>query len=328
MNARKVLAVTMLAVLVYTAFILYNDVGKLRAALSHYSWWTFAAALALASGNYALRFLKWQYYLLRLRVEGVPWVESLVIFLSGFAMSITPAKAGEVFKSALLASARGVSIVRTAPVVVADRLTDLIALILIAVAGSFWFEGGRVPALMGSLLVGALLVFISVPALGEAVIKIAERLPVGRKLAPRAREAYAALRILAGPQALVLPTILSLVAWGCECLGLWVILRGLGHPVTVALSFFVYAVSTVAGAVAMLPGGVGATEATMETLLLELSRPTMPRESAAAGVLLVRFATLWFAVGVGAVALAFFRRHYDRNMIDESVPPPRPVSES
>ncbi len=317
MNVRKILAVTMLVVFVYAAFVLYNDLGKLRAALSHFQWWTFFVALALASGNYALRFLKWQYYLLRLKVEGVPWIESLTVFLAGFAMSITPAKAGEVFKSALLASARGVSIVRTAPVVVADRLTDLIALILIAVTGSFWFEGGRLPALAASVMVGALLVFIFVPSLGEAVIKVAERLPVGRKLAPRAREAYAALRLLAGPSALVLPTILSLIAWGFECLGLWVILRGLEHPVSVFVSFFVYAVATVAGAVMMLPGGVGGTEATMEALLESLAVPSMPREAAACGVLLVRFATLWFAVGVGAVALAVFRRKFDRNMLGD-----------
>jgi uncharacterized protein (TIRG00374 family) len=317
MNARRILAVTMLVVFVYAAFVLLNDVGKLRAALSHFSWWTFAAALALAAGNYALRFLKWQYYLLRLRVDNVPWVESLVVFLAGFAMSITPAKAGEVFKSALLASARGVSIVRTAPVVVADRLTDLIALIMIAVAGSYWFEGGRWPAVMASVMVGALLVFIFVPSLGEAVITVAERLPLGKKLAPRAREAYAALRLLAGPSALVLPTILSLVAWGFECVGLWIILRGLEHPVSMAVSFFTYAVATIAGAVMMLPGGVGGTEATMETLLLQLGQPTMPREAAACAVLLVRFATLWFAVGVGAVALAVFRRKYDRNVLGD-----------
>ncbi len=322
MNARKILAVTMLVVLVYAAFVLYNDVGKLTAALSHFQWWTFFVALALASGNYALRFLKWQYYLLRLRIEGVPWVESLTVFLAGFAMSITPAKAGEVFKSALLASARGVSIVRTAPVVVADRLTDLIALIMIAAAGSFWFEGGRVPAIAATVMVTALLVFIFVPALGEAVIRVAERLPVGRRLAPRAREAYAALRLLAGPTALILPTALSLVAWGCECLGLWVILRGLEHPASLAVSFFAYAVATVAGAVMMLPGGVGGTEAAMQTLLVQLSTPTMSAGVAATATLLVRFATLWFAVIVGALALLVFRRKYDRNMPPQGAEPP------
>lgn len=313
MNARKILLVVVAVVFVYAAFIFYNDVAKLRAALSHFAWWTFAAALGLALGNYFLRFLKWQYYLARLDVRGVPWVESLTIYLAGFALSVTPAKAGEVFKSALLLSARGVPVARTAPIVVADRLTDLISLILIAVCGSFWFEGGRLPAIAASVMVAGLLVFIFVPPLGEAVLRVAERFPGGRAIAPKARQAYAALRVLAGPSALIVPTVLSLMAWGLECIALWVVCVGLDRAVSLAVAFFTYSVATIAGAVMMLPGGVGGTEATMEALLLQLSSPRMPQEAAAAATLVVRFATLWFAVLVGAAALGVFRRRYDRN---------------
>jgi uncharacterized protein (TIRG00374 family) len=313
MNARKIILAVIVVVFVYAAFIFYNDVAKLQAALSHFAWWTFAAALGLALGNYALRFLKWQYYLARLGVRDVPWIESLTIYLAGFALSVTPAKAGEVFKSALLLSARGVPVARTAPIVVADRLSDLISLILIAVLGSFWFEGALLPAIAASVMVGLLLVFIFVPSIGEMVIQVMERLPVGRAVAPKAREAYAALRVLAGPSALLLPTALSLVAWGLECIALWVVCVGLEHAVSMSVGFFTYAVATIAGAVMMLPGGVGGTEATMEALLLKLSQPRMPQEAAAAATLVVRFATLWFAVIVGCIALMAFRKLYDRN---------------
>lgn len=324
MNARKIILAVIAVVFVYAAFIFYNDVAKLQAALSHFAWWTFAAALGLALGNYALRFLKWQYYLARLGVHDVPWIESLTIYLAGFALSVTPAKAGEVFKSALLLSARGVPVARTAPIVVADRLTDLISLILIAVLGSFWFEGALLPAIAASVMVGVLLVFVFVPRIGEFAIRVMERVPVGRAIAPKAREAYAALRVLAGPSALLLPTALSLVAWGLECVALWVVCVGLEHAVSVAVGFFTYSVATIAGAVMMLPGGVGGTEATMEALLLQLSRPRMPQEVAAAATLVVRFATLWFAVIVGCIALVAFRRFYDRDTperADHSGPP-------
>jgi glycosyltransferase 2 family protein len=319
MNARSLLIVMLLVVVMYGGFVFFNDVHKLREALSHFAWSSFVVCLALAAGNYVLRFFKWQYYLARLDIQNVPWRESLTIFLAGFAMSITPAKAGEVFKSALLASARGIPVARTAPVVIADRLTDLISLIMIAAVGSFWFEGGKLPAMGASVMVVGLLTFVFVPSLGEAVIRVVERFPVGSRLAPKAREAYAALRVLAGPTALIVPTLISLVAWGLEAFGLWVVLRGLEHTVSVAVSFFAYSVATVAGAVMMLPGGVGGTEATMETLLLQLSTPSMPRGVAAAATLLVRFATLWFAVIVGFIALAIFRRFYDRNEITKEL---------
>ncbi len=324
MNARKLVPALVAALLLaFAAKALWKDirdVNQLRAVLAGYAWWTFAAALGLATGNYVLRFLKWQYYLARLGVEGVPWIESFTVYLAGFALSITPAKAGEVFKSALLSSARGVPVTRTAPIVVADRLTDLISLILIAAVGSFWFEGGRWPALAGTVMVTGLLVFIMVPALGEWVLGIMERFPVARAIVPKARDAYAALRVLAGPSALLFPTLLSLVAWALECVALWIIARGLGHPISVAVAFFTYSVATVAGAVMMLPGGLGGTEATMGFLLRTLSRPTMAVPTAVTATLLVRFATLWFAVIVGVAALAVFRRLYDRNMVASVVP--------
>ena len=115
--------------------------------------------------------------------------------------------------------------------------------------------------------------------------------------------------------ALVLPTALSVVAWGCECTALWIILRGLGTPVGIGLASFVYATSTVAGAVMMLPGGVGGTEGLMIVLLRDLALGANGIEAAKAATLLVRLATLWFAVVVGAVAVLVFRRYFDRGVI-------------
>ena len=50
-------------------------------------------------------------------------------------MSVTPGKMGEVFKSFLLHEYRGISIARTASVVVAERLLDLVALVLLVSVG-------------------------------------------------------------------------------------------------------------------------------------------------------------------------------------------------
>src|SRR5262249_51363711 len=84
-------------------------------------------ALALASLNYAFRFVRWEYYLrlLSVRVARLP---SFGIFLSGFALTVTPGKVGEVLKSFLLKEAYDVPVARTAPIVIAERLTDLLSL--------------------------------------------------------------------------------------------------------------------------------------------------------------------------------------------------------
>ena len=100
---RRLLYGLLFGVLVYAAFVLYAGYGELRDSLQDFRWLAFVAALGLASFNYFLRFLKWEYYLAQLRVNDVPKGESLLVFLSGFVLTITPGKVGEVFKSAVLA---------------------------------------------------------------------------------------------------------------------------------------------------------------------------------------------------------------------------------
>ena len=69
-------------------------------------------------------------------------LDSLLVFLSGFVLTITPGKVGEVFKSAVLAKTHGVPAERTAPIVVAERLTDAIGVIVADRLGSGAFAGG------------------------------------------------------------------------------------------------------------------------------------------------------------------------------------------
>lgn len=309
-SVRQVVIVAVLVVVVYGGFIFWNDVSALGNALEHFTWSTFVASLALALGNYALRFVKWEFYLRRLGVRDVPMRESATIFLAGFALSVTPAKAGEVFKSALLQSARGVPIARSAPIVVADRLTDLVALIAIVAVGGMYFPGGAFAALGASVLALAIMVFVLVRPLGEWALHIVEKFHLGRRFSPRLREAYDSLRLLAHPSALLLPTLISLVAWSFEALGLWLIAHGLGLHLSIPIAGFVYATATLAGAVAMLPGGLGGTEIVLQELLRNLGHA--PTTLATTATLLVRVSTLWFAVAVGIIALAWFRRAYDR----------------
>lgn len=323
---RTIFLVTLFAVFVYAVLALASDVRSLEVVLGEYAWWTFAAAIALAFANYVLRFAKWEYYLRRLGIgarpdsddgapfERVPRGESLTIFLAGFSMSITPGKAGEVFRSALLASARGTPVARSAPIVIADRVTDLLALVALVAVGSAYFPGYGWIAAAALALVSIVFFFVFVPKAAHAVLGWVGRFGPTQRIAPKLVEAYDALRAVLSPVSVVAMTALSMVAWGLECIALWVILRGLAQPSNMALSFFVYGTATVAGAIAMLPGGLGGTELTMRTMLSALGGVSSP--AAAAATLLVRLATLWFAVIVGFVALSVFRGKYDRHVVD------------
>ncbi|HWO08345.1 MAG TPA: lysylphosphatidylglycerol synthase domain-containing protein, partial [Polyangiaceae bacterium] len=123
---RQLLFGLLLGVLLYGGVVAYTGMRQVQAVLGSFHWGAFAAALGLASANYVFRFAKWQFYLRRLGLGHVPPGDSLMVFLSGFVLTITPGKLGEVFKSAVLARTHQVPVERTAPIVVAERLTDVI----------------------------------------------------------------------------------------------------------------------------------------------------------------------------------------------------------
>jgi uncharacterized membrane protein YbhN (UPF0104 family) len=93
-----------------------------------------APVLGLTLLNYLIRFGKWHYYLGRLGHHPRP-TDSALVFLSGLSMAATPGKLGELVKAKLLASRSGVPAADTASVVIAERLTDVLALVLISAGG-------------------------------------------------------------------------------------------------------------------------------------------------------------------------------------------------
>jgi uncharacterized protein (TIRG00374 family) len=241
--------------------------------------------------------------------RGVPKVDSFLTFLSGFVLTVTPGKVGEVFKSLVLFETHGVAVARTAPIVVAERVTDLIGIIALIVIGSLGFSGGLLWAGIGAFLVFSLIVVISSRSLSLAIIARVERMP-GKlgKIGPKLHQAYDSLATMLKPANLVGPTLLSTAAWSLECLALWVILHGFGESTPAPLCFFFYATSTLIGALVPVPGGLGVTEGALQGQMTELGH-VQPSTSTAA-MILVRFATLWFAVLVGFLSLSLLKRRH------------------
>lgn len=199
LGLRRILLVMLAGVALYGGFVLYVGAREIGTTLAQFRWLAFLLALGLATANYGLRFLKWEYYLARLDIRGVGKLDSLLVFLSGFVLTVTPGKVGEVFKSAVLRETHGVPAARTAPIVIADRLTDVIGIIVLIGLGSLGFSGGLTWAGIGAALVLLGLGLILWPAPGQVVLAWFERGPRRRRFAPKLREATHSLRILAHP---------------------------------------------------------------------------------------------------------------------------------
>ncbi|WP_017430753.1 lysylphosphatidylglycerol synthase transmembrane domain-containing protein [Vreelandella jeotgali] len=256
-------------------------------------------ALALSLVNYGLRFVRWQLYLTQLG-HAVAWPTSLRIYLSGFALTTTPGKAGEAFRGVLL-KPHGVPYPATFAAFISERLSDLVAVVLLTLFGLAHYPEAHALILAGGLGIVVALACISSRGLLSAVYRYAtaRRGKLAGLLAQLADILLRARRCHR-PHLLVLASLLSLAAWSAEALAFYWILGWLGADVSLAFACFVYALAMLAGALSFLPGGLGSAEAVMVSLLVVSGMAT---PTAVAATVFIRLATLWFAVALGLCCL-------------------------
>ena len=319
------LAITLaIGVAVYAFFGIRSEWRDTADALGAFAWRLLAVLLLLSLGNYAIRFVRWEIYLRMLGIR-VPLRSSISIFLAGLAMTITPGKVGEFLKSYLLKEAHGVPMATSAPVVFVERVGDLLGLILLASVGVAAYRPDTIPILViASVVCVACIVILQSPPLTRLVLAVVRKLPAGDKVAPKVEEMLASSRALLGFRALVIGLVLATVAWFCECAGYWLAFGGFGiEDFELGLATFGYSISTLAGVIS--PGGIGVTDAGLIEIAEQL-RGVSPAVSTAASFI-VRVCTLWFAVGLGAIALLRFRGLVDvdvdevKGALQEEPPP-------
>ena len=99
--------------------------------------------------------------------------------------------------------------------------------------------------------------------------------------------------------------LLSVVIWIIECFGFYIILSKFNIDVSVLWSFFAYLFSIFVGSISFLPGGLGITEGSITYLLL---KDGINKDIAISSALIIRFATLWFALIIGSLSMYKFNK--------------------
>jgi uncharacterized protein (TIRG00374 family) len=294
------LFVIFLSTLGYVAFSLWSGWRDVVEAVVRIGWWGTLVALTLSLANYLLRFLRWQMYLSSLghRIAVLP---SLRIYFAGFALTVTPGKAGEGIRSVFLRP-HGVTWPQSLAAFFAERYSDLIAVVVLAGAG-FWIYPAARPVLI------ALAAFMAgVSTLLLRPDWIARLRQVARRLLPasfgKGIEALAATaQNFAGFfrwRLFALGLVLALLAWGAEAVAFYYVTGLAGGKIGLPVAVFIYAFAMLVGAISFLPGGLGGAEVTMVGLLVLNG---VPEAQAVAITVFVRLATLWFAVLLGLLAL-------------------------
>lgn len=327
------------AALLYLGLASWSDLGEVAAVMRSFPQRAGVLVAALVLAGLALRAVRWHYYT-RILDLGVPAVPSVLAFVAGFAFTATPGKVGEVVKSFLLRRRFGAQVSATAGTLVVERVTDLLAVALLAAFGLAYggsagpasgrpgapggtsagstsgvagdlgdLTAGWVLALSALAIAGAL-AFLLHGRLQSVALAATARVPGLRRLALGLPALLDSSRQLLRPAPLAIGLALATAAWSCEALALRVILDALGAEVPWAGAFFAFAVASLLGVLSMLPGGLGGFEASMVVVLGALG---VAASEAVAATLLFRLGTLWLVSLLGLAVLGSWMAVYGRS---------------
>ncbi len=306
-------AAVAVAVLIYAALAFFSDADATWEAMRKVPAGSYPILLALVFGCYVGRFARWQMYLQANGLHVEP-MESFVVFLAGLAGTVTPGKLGEALKALLLARSPGLPPARTAPLVIAERITDLGAFAVLLALSAAAGAGARG---------GAVVVWSAVAATALATLLFSSQRPAHRiaALLPSAagrkiREASDSMRTVLTPRLFLAGTAIGVLAWGLECVAFDLLLRRFGAATGLAFATWAFAAATVAGALSMLPGGLGAVEGSLALILVV--EGGLPGPTAAAATMILRGCTIWFATVLGGTALLLWLHLYGRGGAKEA----------
>jgi len=267
--------------LVATAWVVAANAGQLAAVLGRANPATVAAMLSLTAFWLVVRFIRWHYMMRRAGVR-IPIRGSAVAYLAGLPGTATPAYVGELIRGVFVRRRYGVPLRLTTAVLIAERVLDVLALTLIlaATASDDWgWRGIAFTALLATLL-------------GAAAWVSVRRDP----------ERTESEGFLTGVRASAVALALSLAAWVAAGSLVSLASAAFGTRLPIDSSLRVFSLSTLGGALSLMPAGIG-TAGTI--LIIQLRQLGNTLTDAIAITSLVRLTSAGAALSLGAVFLVW-----------------------
>ena len=313
---RGIVIYAILGVVIFAAIGIYADFDNLRQSISDFDFTYLPIILLLAPMNYVLRYVKWNYYLKQLKID-VPKKINFPVFVAGLSMTVTPAKVGEFFKSYLLKELSGVDMAKTMPMVLMERVSDAISMIILASVGAVAFSYGYAAVIACIVIICLFVAAVRIKAFAALIIRLLSKVKFLKRFAAAFENFYTNTYELTRIDRLGVAVGIGTVSWFFEGLVVFLALKAFGVEFSVLGSVFTVSVSSLLGALSMLPGGLIAAEGSILGVLTVLFG--IDKVLASATTIVTRISTLWLGVIIGIVGLLVVQRILKRHNMKTDV---------
>ena len=298
----NIILILVAAIGIYGIFLFLSDFSIILEKISNFKINYLPLILLLVSVSWIPLIIKWHFLLKNSRIN-VPLTKSIAIFFSGSAFEVTPGQIGILIKSQLLKTSSNISRTKTVPIVIVEKIYDLIGAILASVIGIIILGMEFYLIIIAISVLATIFFFMYHRRSSELVFNRITKLKFFSKYIDNMSEFYEVVKKSTNVKAATICILLALTYWFIISAAAYYTLIAFDVNLLDYLKVLaIYTTSTLLGAISFIPGGIGITEGSIAGLFtlngVDISTALI------LGVM-IRVLTLWYSVGVGFISLKF-----------------------
>ena len=303
MKFKKSLLIGILGIIaIYAIILIVFDINIISEKIGDFDPQYLPIIIPLIPLTWGVLFLRWNLLLKNSDID-IPLKDNFMIFISGFALGVTPGKVGELIKSQLLKNKFNISRSKTAPLVIVERFYDFFAIAIISLFGILVFEYSIY--IFGVLVIG-ISIFLIVTSSEKIFLKFLnkiEKIKFLKNFSNELPKSFNVIQKSTRGKIFPLSITLSIIFWFLDSIIAYLTLLSFGIDI---IDYFVlmsiYTSSIILGVISFLPLGIGVVEG---SLVGFLSLNGIEFHLATAIVVFIRFFTRWIGVMAGFIGLKF-----------------------
>ena len=154
-----VLLIIIGTIALYGIFLFVPDFNLIQEKISNFKINYLPLILLLVSASWIPIIIKWHFLLRTCEIE-IPLAKSVAVFLSGMFFDITPGQIGALMKSQILKTSSNIPRTKTASIVLAEKVYDLIGAIVASIIGIIILGIHHHLIIIGILVLSTILFFM------------------------------------------------------------------------------------------------------------------------------------------------------------------------
>ena len=296
----KIIVIVIAVVGLYAAFFIASDIRTVYDKITSFKIEFLLIIIPLVTTGWFVLFARCHLLLKNSKIL-IPKKDSLLIFFSGFALTIIPGKVGELIKSQLLKTKFAVPRSKTVPIVMLEQFYTLIGLVIVSFFGIWFFElGAYVLGFFTALLIFAFILISSKKVFNKLIAIFEKRKFTSRFVEPLSSSYDIIKKSTKGPITFY-ASALTTVFWLIEAVVVYFVLLAFGvDNMEFLMVIPTYTTSLMLGFLSFLPMGLGVVEGSLASFF---SLQGIEVSLSLTIVIIIRIFTRWYGVAVGFVAL-------------------------